>query len=149
MLPLLAVALGQTVVLITGGIDLSVTSVIAAASVAAACVMTSATGDGHRIPRPEAVPLAVAVALGVGLAAGALNGAAVAALALPPFIVTLGNMMLLGGATLWATHSNNIAPPCQTVSPTSASARWPASPTPFGPSPAWRSPYTCFWAERS
>jgi ribose/xylose/arabinose/galactoside ABC-type transport system permease subunit len=54
------------------------------------------------------VPLAIAVALGLGLLVGAFNGATVAGLSLPPFIVTLGTMMLLGGATLWATRSNNI-----------------------------------------
>ena len=109
MLPLLAVALGQTVVLITGGIDLSVTSTIAAASVAAAWAMTTPAGGGNYAPEPAMVPLAIAAAIGVGLLAGAFNGAAVAGLSLPPFIVTLSSMMLLGGATLWATRSRNIA----------------------------------------
>jgi ribose transport system permease protein len=110
MLPLLAVALGQTVVLITGGIDLSVTSIVAAASVAAAWAMTAVDpATGQRVPQPATVPLAVALALGIGLAVGAFNGAAVAGLSLPPFIVTLGTMMMLGGATLWAAKSRNIA----------------------------------------
>jgi len=108
MLPLLAVALGQTVVLITGGIDLSVTSIIAAASVAAAWTMTSVNDAGFYTPQSGMVPLAVAAALAVGVAAGAFNGAAVAGLAMPPFIVTLSTMMVVSGATLWATRSKNI-----------------------------------------
>ena len=108
MLPLLAVALGQTVVLITGGIDLSVTSIIAAASVAAAWTMTSVNDAGFYTPQPGMVPLAVAAALAVGVAAGAFNGAAVGGLAMPPFIVTLSTMMVVSGATLWATRSKNI-----------------------------------------
>jgi ribose/xylose/arabinose/galactoside ABC-type transport system permease subunit len=95
--------------MITGGIDLSVTSIIAAASVAAAWAMTAPTAAGGYVPRPEAVPLAVALAIGVGMTVGAFNGVAVAGLSLPPFIVTLSTMMLVSGATLWATHSRNIA----------------------------------------
>jgi ribose/xylose/arabinose/galactoside ABC-type transport system permease subunit len=101
MLPLLAVALGQTVVLITGGIDLSVTSVIAAVSVLAAWVMTS-------LPPGVGVPLAVAAALAAGLAVGLLNGGAVTALGMPPFIVTLSTMMMLSGGVLWVTRSRNV-----------------------------------------
>ena len=63
MLPLLAVAMGQTVVLIAGGIDLSVTAVIAAASVLAARTMTSVTDAGSYLPEPTEVPWAVTAAL--------------------------------------------------------------------------------------
>src|SRR5688500_13336241 len=55
--PLLAVALGQTVVLIVGGIDLSVTSVIAMSSVAGAWVMS--TSDGAMAGQTGAVPAAI------------------------------------------------------------------------------------------
>ena len=57
LLPLLAVAVGQTLVLITGGIDLSVTAVVALASVLGARVMTA---DGGLLAgSPLAVPVAV------------------------------------------------------------------------------------------
>lgn len=109
MLPLLAVALGQTVVMIAGGIDLSVTSIIAASSVLAAWSMTGVGPDGRTVPAPAAVPAAVASALALGTSIGLWNGIAVAALRMPPFVVTLSTMMIAGGATLWVTHSHNIA----------------------------------------
>jgi ribose/xylose/arabinose/galactoside ABC-type transport system permease subunit len=109
MLPLLAVALGQTVVLITGGIDLSVSSIIAACSVAAARLMTSVDASGFDVPAPGSVPMAVASALVLGAGIGLCNGLAVASLRLPPFLVTLSSTMLVGGLTLWVTHSRNIA----------------------------------------
>ena len=62
MLPVLAVAMGQTVVLIARGIDLSVTAVIAAASVLAARTMTSVTDAGSYLPEPTEVPWAVTAA---------------------------------------------------------------------------------------
>jgi ribose transport system permease protein len=108
VLPLLAVAIGQTVVLIAGGIDLSVTAIIAASSVAAARVMTTTGAGGAYVPHPAAVPWAIAVALAIGAGVGLINGAATAALRLPAFIVTLSTMMILSGATLWATRSRNI-----------------------------------------
>ena len=101
MLPLLAVAVGQTVVLITAGIDLSVTSIIALASVAGAYVMTGDNTAGS-------AALGVATMLGVGVAVGLFNGLAITLLRMPPFIVTLATMTIAGGVALWATGSRNI-----------------------------------------
>jgi ribose/xylose/arabinose/galactoside ABC-type transport system permease subunit len=106
MLPLLAVALGETVVLIAGGIDLSVTSIIAACSVVSAWVMT---GGGQSSSRPAAILPAIVAALATGGAIGLVNGVSIAALKMPPFLVTLSTTTIVGGATLWATHSRNIA----------------------------------------
>jgi ribose transport system permease protein len=99
MLPLLVVAAGQTVVLITGGIDLSVTAIIGLTSTAGALALTR-----WELP----APLAVAVMLACGLAVGLINGAAITALRMPPFIVTLATMMFFGGFAIWLTQSRNI-----------------------------------------
>ena len=107
MLPLLAVALGQMLVLIAGGIDLSATSVIAMASVVGAAVMNDR--DGVMAGRAAAVPAAVACMLAAGLLVGLFNGAAITVLRLPAFIVTLATMMTGGGAAVWATRSKNIS----------------------------------------
>ncbi|MBN2507988.1 MAG: ABC transporter permease [Verrucomicrobia bacterium] len=106
MLPLLVVATGQTLVLITGGIDLSVTSTIALASVVGARVMSGDSGwlGGSVL----AVPAGVAAMLAVGAAVGGLNGAAVTVLRMPPFIVTLTTMMFVSGFAIWWTQSRNI-----------------------------------------
>jgi ribose transport system permease protein len=101
-LPLLVLAAGQTIVVITGGIDLSVTSVIALASTCGGLLLSS-----DRTASPSAV-LGIAAMVAIGLAVGALNGAAVALLRMPPFVVTLAGMMFFGGYAVWLTKSINI-----------------------------------------
>ena len=86
--PFALIALGQTLVILTGGIDLSVGSDIAlAAMVSAWCALHLQT------------PLLVTVliALGVGLVAGAINGLVVSRVNVPPFVATLGMMTLASG----------------------------------------------------
>jgi ribose transport system permease protein len=87
--PFALIALGQTLVILTGGIDLSVGSVIAVSAMASA-----ATIKAH----PDQLVLAVVVALVAGLLAGAVNGFLVAWMNVPPFIATLG--MLTAGSGL-------------------------------------------------
>jgi ribose/xylose/arabinose/galactoside ABC-type transport system permease subunit len=101
MLPLLVVAIGMTLVMITGGIDLSVTSIIALTSVLGSKLISS---DGRAWP----VAAGVLVMLLAGAGLGAANGAMVTILRLPPFIVTLASMMLLSGVAVWITQSKNI-----------------------------------------
>lgn len=103
-LPLLAVSLGQTLVLVTGGIDLSVTAVVALASVAGAKVMTEAGGLA-----PGNALLGVLAMLAVGLAVGLFNGLAVARLRMPPFLATLAVMTFASGFAIWSTRSQGIA----------------------------------------
>ncbi len=104
VLPLLAVALGQTLVLLTGGIDLSVTAVVALASVAGARVMTE---TGGLVPGSAAA--GVLAMLGVGLVVGLVNGVAVARLRMPPFLATLAVMTFASGLAIWSTQSQGIA----------------------------------------
>ena len=81
-------ALALTPIIITGGIDLSVGSLMGLAAV----VFGSALTDGN-------LPLSVAIlaALTVGAAGGALNAAVITRLGLPPLIVTLGSFSLFRG----------------------------------------------------
>ncbi|MBX3744860.1 MAG: ABC transporter permease [Verrucomicrobiae bacterium] len=113
--PLLIVAVGLTVVLIAGGIDLSVTSVIALTSVVGGMVMNGETGwlRGH----PAAVPVGTLLMLTLGGLMGAGNGFAVTRLRMPPFMVTLTSMMFLSGLAIWLTRSRNIPglPPAFTI----------------------------------
>ena len=81
--PTVLVAVGMTFVVATGGIDLSVGSVMAIASATAAVTLPLGAG------------LAVVLALLVSLAAGAFNGALVAVFRIQPIIVTLA--LLISG----------------------------------------------------
>ena len=106
LLPLFLVAMGQTLVLIAGGIDLSVTSIMALASVAGAAVMNSERG--WLAGSPFAAPAGLAAMLLIGAAVGWLNGLAITRLRMPPFMVTLTAMMFFSGLAIWLTRSRNI-----------------------------------------
>jgi ribose/xylose/arabinose/galactoside ABC-type transport system permease subunit len=106
LLPLLIVATGQTVVLITGGIDLSVTSTIALSSVLGAMVMS---GDQGWLGGCRWATLAgVASMLLAGAVVGMFNGAAITFFRMPAFIVTLTTMMFASGFAVWLTKSKTI-----------------------------------------
>lgn len=107
-LPLLAAVVGQTLVLIAGGIDLSAPAIISIASVGGALVMTG--GAGWTMAGALMVPAGVAAMLAGGVAIGALNGLAVALLRLPPFIVTLTSGLFFSGLAVWMTGSRAIHP---------------------------------------
>jgi ribose transport system permease protein len=87
------IALGMTLVIVTGGIDLSVGSLVALTGVVAAIVMQALAGasPGMRI----GAGFLCAVALGA--AAGATSGSIIALFSIPPFIVTLAGMLIARG----------------------------------------------------
>ena len=84
------VALGELFVILHGGIDLSVGSIMALAGMAAGYFMKH---DVHPV-------LAVLLGTGGGLVIGAINGALIAFARLAPFIVTLGMLSLASGVVL-------------------------------------------------
>jgi len=100
-------AIGATVVIISGGIDLSVGSIYALSGVTMALVLrSSAPASGFAM-----TAVGLLVALGVGLACGLLNGALVVGLRVHPFIVTLGTMWMLRGIAFVATRAESIPVP--------------------------------------
>ena len=92
-------ALGMTFVIITGGIDLSVASLLALVSVTIGLTFQSG------------VPLGLAMLLGVavGVAGGLFNGAAVSLLGLHPFVVTLATMALYRGAAYAVSNAASVS----------------------------------------
>ncbi|MES2523140.1 MAG: ABC transporter permease, partial [Gemmatimonadota bacterium] len=93
------IAIGMTFVILTGGIDLSVGSVVALSGITLAMAVQGG------VP----VPLAVGVGLLTGVLAGALNGLLVTAGRLPPFIATLGVMSVARGAALMLSDGRPIS----------------------------------------
>jgi ribose transport system permease protein len=89
------IAVGQTYVLITGGIDLAIGSNMALAGMIAGLAMRA------ELP----VPLAILMGLGTGALAGGVSGALVAFGRLPPFIGTLGTMTVVRGLALTVTQA--------------------------------------------
>ena len=92
------VGCGMTFVILTGGIDLSVGSILGLSGVLASGVLAS-TGN---------TAVAVAVSLTVGIACGAVNGFFVSVCGIPPFISTLGMMTVLRGVILVYTKGSPI-----------------------------------------
>jgi ribose/xylose/arabinose/galactoside ABC-type transport system permease subunit len=118
-------AIGMTIIIISGGIDLSVGSLIALASVTAAWVVKSfspagaATLEGPMVVVLPALALAAAIALGA--TAGAVNGGLITSLRLAPFIITLGMMSFARGAAKWFAHEQKIDAPMNWISDFTAS----------------------------
>ena len=88
-------ALGQTAVIITGGIDLSVGSVVGVVGIVLGLMMNA----------DQSIWLSIAAALMVALACGAINGALIAYLRLPPFVVTLGMLTVARSAALIVSNN--------------------------------------------
>jgi len=84
-------ALGMTMVIVAGGIDLSVGSVVALSTVVTALLLRHDASAGGAL-------VAALGAMAAGAACGALNGVLVTQLRVVPFIVTLGTMLLVRGA---------------------------------------------------
>jgi ribose/xylose/arabinose/galactoside ABC-type transport system permease subunit len=97
-------AIGATVVIISGGIDLSVGSIYALCGVSLGLALRAA---GVATPGGSTL-LGLAVSIGVGLACGILNGVLVVGLRVHPFIITLGTMWILRGIAFVATKAQSI-----------------------------------------
>lgn len=96
--PLGLMAIGMAIVMITGGIDLSIPAVMGLSAILGAMVLRD-TGS---------IPLAGLVMLLVGSGLGAVNGFSVAYLRMIPFVVTLAMMTIVTGAAVAITNSVSI-----------------------------------------
>jgi fructose transport system permease protein len=94
-----ALAIGQTLIILTAGIDLSVGAIMVLA------MMLSATFNAeHGLPGP----LALVFGILIGGACGLLNGVLVTRLSLPPFIVSLGTLSIFTALTLLYTKGKSV-----------------------------------------
>jgi simple sugar transport system permease protein len=97
--PVMLLAVGMTLVIALGGIDLSVGSVMALSGAVAALLLTE---------HGQSVPVAVAIALGVALMVGALNGALVTYAGIQPIIVTLVTLVVGRGLAQTLTGDQKV-----------------------------------------
>ena len=95
---LLVLSCGMTLVMITGGIDISVGQVTCLVCMASAVFMNDNSITGA-MPEGQAVVVSMLIALGIGLAFGIVQGLLVAYLEFQPFIVTLAGMFFAKGMT--------------------------------------------------
>ena len=119
---------GATIVIISGGIDLSVGAIYALAGVVMAMVLRAA---GPMAPGAT-VLLGLTVCLGIGALSGLANGLMVIGLGVHPFVITLGTMWMLRGLAFVISHAESILvppaltelplPPIRLAPPTTAAA---------------------------
>lgn len=95
---LLMLALPMTLIIMTEGLDLSMGAVLSLCGIVLALALLKGYG----------LPAALAAALAVGLAFGLANGALVAWLDLPPFVVTLGTMGVAQGLALVVSDAQSV-----------------------------------------
>lgn len=99
-------AVGATVVIISGGIDLSAGAIYALAGVITALVFKGQQDVGFMT-----VLLGFLIASGVGVVCGLINGFMICGLGVHPFIITLGTMLLFRGAAFVMTKAQSILMP--------------------------------------
>jgi ribose transport system permease protein len=99
-------AVGATIDIISGGIDLTVGSIYALSGVAMAMVLRAHPGGGA-----ATFLLGLTVATGVGFICGMLNGLMVVGLRVHPFIITLGTMWILRGIAFVGSSAESILVP--------------------------------------
>lgn len=119
--PVVVAALGMTVIIIAGGIDLSVGTAVALA----------ATVLAWRLERGGAMGDAVIACLATGCLAGMINGALISSLGVAPFIVTLGTMTTYLGVAKLIAKETTVRPPLDSV------PAWVDGLSTPTPDPAW------------
>jgi len=127
MWPLFAVAMGQTFVLLLGGIDLSQTSTMALTSVIGALLISNRMnpdilsdsplwgviisengGPLGNTPIVLSVSITIIVMLLIGIFVGAINGILISKVNMPPFMVTLIAQMFYSAVAIYLTKSQNV-----------------------------------------
>jgi fructose transport system permease protein len=111
------VAIAQTIIILTAGIDLSVGAILVISSMVMGRLAT--LGATLTIPflnidlvtlPPMPVPFAIFFGLVCGTIMGAINGLLVTKARIPPFIVTLGTLYVFNALKLWYTGSESVRP---------------------------------------
>jgi ribose/xylose/arabinose/galactoside ABC-type transport system permease subunit len=110
-------AVGVTVVIIGGGIDISVGSIMGLAALGTAAQLQKYPPDANPV---MVLAIGIGVPIGIGLICGLINGALVVGLQMHPFIVTLGTLSIFRGIALVSVREgslpsgDNILPPAFT-----------------------------------
>jgi ribose transport system permease protein len=110
---LMLLAIGSTFVIITAGIDLSVSAMLVLSAIVGGKVMVQFSGSPEQVRKYEfpdqntGIPLGLAAAILTGLCVGLINGGIITKLKLPPFITTLGTLgICLGLANILSKGSS-------------------------------------------
>jgi ribose transport system permease protein len=103
-------AVGATIVIISGGIDLSVGAIYALASVLGALVLRSFGPEGSHFSAPgwQGIVMGIGACVGAALLGGIANGLMIVLLRVHPFIITLGTMAIYRGIAFVVTRGQSV-----------------------------------------
>lgn len=132
-----AAALGMTLVIILGGIDLSTGSVVAMSTVITAKLLTALAGQGQNALSADVLSLSVgfggallaaAATLAIAAACGSANGLIITRFKVVPFIVTLGTLLIIRGAAKGLANQQKVDAPLSCLNdllaPAAARQQW-------------------------
>ncbi len=103
------IAIAQTVIILTAGIDLSVGAILVLSAVIMGRLATEENALGVMVAQSGfQVPLAIMIGIGFASFMGWINGILVTYLKLPPFIVTLGTLSIFTYFKLWYSKSETV-----------------------------------------
>ncbi|HEY1745963.1 MAG TPA: sugar ABC transporter permease [Xanthobacteraceae bacterium] len=108
--PVAIMATGMALVIITRNIDLSIGSTLGFLGMAMGVIQADLLPKLLGFEYPATWVLALGAGLALGVVIGALQGALIAYLGLPSFIVTLGGLLVWRGAAWWVTSGQTVAP---------------------------------------
>ncbi|TCR68410.1 D-xylose transport system permease protein [Bosea sp. BK604] len=103
-------ACGMVLVIVTRNIDLSVGSMLGFVGMVTGLVQARLLPEMIGFEHPATWLISIAVAIALGGLIGLFQGALIAYLAIPSFIVTLGGLLVWRGAAWWVTQGQTIAP---------------------------------------
>jgi D-xylose transport system permease protein len=103
-------ACGMVLVIVTRNIDLSVGAMLGFVGMIIGVLQARLLPDLIGLEHPATWIIAVIVAIGTGAAIGLFQGALIAYLGIPSFIVTLGGLLIWRGAAWWVTQGQTVAP---------------------------------------
>jgi D-xylose transport system permease protein len=103
-------ACGMVLVIVTRNIDLSVGAMLGFVGMIVGVLQARLLPDLIGLEHPATWAIAVIVAIAVGTAIGLFQGALIAYLGIPSFIVTLGGLLVWRGAAWWVTQGQTVAP---------------------------------------
>jgi ribose transport system permease protein len=124
------VALGMTMIMISGGIDLSVGYVVSLVTVTTVLTYRWAFYSSHLAA--FASPLAILAGIGTGLLVGIANGLVITRLKIVPFVATLGMMGVARGLAQWLAGGTRVPMPSEAQSPV-----WVSWLEAIEPDPSW------------
>jgi D-xylose transport system permease protein len=103
-------ACGMVLVIVTRNIDLSVGAILGVTGMLVGVLQARLLPEMIGLENPLTWVIAVVAAIAIGGAIGLLQGALIAWLAIPSFIVTLGGLLVWRGAAWWVTQGQTVAP---------------------------------------